>query len=58
MKILIGFYKKKTTTNKAFQKRFMKGTKIFLKKKKTKSTNVLMSNIEKKRSVNMVVNDI
>ena len=37
MKILIGFYKKKTTANKAFQKRFMKGTKIFLKKKKQKA---------------------
>ena len=48
---------------KAFKKRLVKGTKTFLKKKKTKSANMLMSNIEiflkkkKKRSVNMVVND-
>ena len=35
-------------------KRFVKGTKIFLKKKKTKSANMLVSDTE----VNMVVNDI
>ena len=54
----------KKLSRKGFQTRLMKGTKIFLKKKKTKSTNMLMSNIEiflkkkKKRNVNMVVNDI
>ena len=46
-----------------YQKRLMKGTKIFLKKEKTKSAK-LVSNIEifvnkkKKRSINMVVSDI
>ena len=54
----------KKLSRKGFQTRFMKGTKIFLKKKKTKSANMLVSNIEiflkkkKKRNVNMVVNDI
>ena len=33
-------------TKKGFQKRLVKGTKIFLKKKKTKSANMLLSNIE------------
>ena len=41
--MLTGHYQKKT--KKSFQKRLVKGIKIFLKKKK-------------KRSVNMVVNDI
>ena len=42
----------------------MKGVKIFLKEKKAKSLNMLVSDVEiflkkkKKRSVNMVVNDI
>ena len=42
----------------------MKGSKILLKKKKTKSNSMLVSNIEiflkkkKKRSANMLVNDI
>ena len=42
----------------------VKGTKIFLKKKKSKSVNMLVNDIEiflkkkKKRSVNMVVNDV
>ena len=42
----------------------MKGGKIFLKKKKTKSLNILVSDREiflkkkKKRSINMVVNNI
>ena len=54
----------KKLSRKGFQTRLMKGTKIFLKKKKTKSANMLVSNIEiflkkkKKRNVNMVVNDI
>ena len=57
-------YCKKKTTKKSFQKRFVKGTKVFLKKKKTKSNNMLVSEIEiflkkeKKRSVNIVANDI
>ena len=48
----------------SFQKRLVKATKIFLKKKKTKSTNALVSAIKiflkkkKKRSFNMVVNNI
>ena len=33
-------------TKKNFQKMLMKGTKIFLKKKKTKSANILVSDIE------------
>ena len=33
-------------TEKNFQKMLMKGTKIFLKKKKTKSANILVSDIE------------
>ena len=49
--------------NKSFKKKHVKGTKIFLKKKKTKNANMLVSDIEivlknKKKSVNMVVNDI
>ena len=45
------------------QKKHVKDIKIFLKKKKTKSANMLASNIEislkkKKRNVNMVVKDI
>ena len=63
VKMLTGYYKKKKI-KKSFQKRLVKGTKIFLKKKKTNGTNMLVSNIEislkkkKKRSVNMVVNNI
>ena len=55
-------YKKKTKKN--FKKKHVKGTKIFLNKKKTKSVNILVSNIEiflkkeKKGRVNMVVTDI
>ena len=33
-------------TKNNFQKMLMKGTKIFLKKKKTKSANILVSDIE------------
>ena len=50
-------------TKKSFKKKHVKGTKFFLNKKKTKSVNMLVSNIEtflkkkKKRSANMVVND-
>ena len=33
-------------TKKNFKKMLMKGTKIFLKKKKTKSANILVSDIE------------
>ena len=49
--------------SKSFEKKHMKGTKIFLKKNKTKSVNMLVCDIEiflkkkKKRSINMVVND-
>ena len=50
--------------NKSFSKKDVKGTKIFLKKKKTKSCNMLVSDIDiflkkkKKRIVNMVLNNI
>ena len=46
------------------RKSLKKATKIFLKKKKTKSTNMLVSDMEiflkmkKKKSVNMVMNNI
>ena len=49
---------------KSFKKKHVKGTKIFLKKKKTKNANMIQSGIEiflkkkKKRIANMVVNDI
>ena len=49
---------------KSFKRKHVKGTKIFLKKKQTKSANMLVSNIEiflkkkKKKSVNIVMNDI
>ena len=62
IKILTGYYQK--TTQKIFQKRLVKGTKIFLKKKKTKSTNILVTDVEiflrkkKKRSINMIGNNI
>ena len=42
----------------------MKGTRIFLKKKKTKSANMLVRDVEiflkkkKKRDVNIIMNDI
>ena len=39
--MLTGYYQKKT--KKSFQKRIVKGTKIFLKKKKAKSANMLVS---------------
>ena len=52
-------------TKKSFNKKLVKGTKIFLKKKKTKSANLLVSDREifqkknkNNRSVNMVVNNI
>ena len=50
-------------TKKSFQKRLVKGTKIFLNMKKTKSANMYVRNIEiflkmTKKSVNMVVNYI
>ena len=59
--MLTGYYQKKT--KKSFQKRIVKGTKIFLKKKKAKSANMLVSYIEiflnkKKKNVYIVVNDI
>ena len=59
--MLTGHYLK---TKKGFQKRLVKGTKIFLKKKKSKGANMLLSDIEiflkkkKKRRANMMVNDI
>ena len=49
---------------KSFKKKHAKDTKVFPKKKMTKSVNTLVSNIEtflkerKKRIANMVVNDI
>ena len=49
-------------TKKGFQKSLVKGNKIFLKKKKTKDNNMLVSDIDiflnnkKKRRVKMVVN--
>ena len=54
---------KKTKTKKSFQKKLVRGSKIFLMKKKTKSANMLVSDIEiclkkkKTKSVNMFVND-
>ena len=59
--MLTEYYQK---TKKSFEKRLVKGTKISLKKEKTKSVNMLVSDIEiflmkeKKRSVNMVSSDI
>ena len=44
IKILTAYFKK---TKKIFEKKLVKGTKIFLKKKKTKSSNILLSHIEK-----------
>ena len=41
--MLTEYYEK---TKKGFQKRLAEGTRIFLKKKNTKSTNMLVSNIE------------
>ena len=41
--MLTRYYKKKT--NKSFQKRLVKGTKNFLKKKKKKSINMVMNDI-------------
>ena len=46
-----------------FQKRMMKDTKICLKKKRTKGTQMLLIDIEiflkkKKKNVNMIVNNI
>ena len=59
------FSKKKTNKQrKAFKKRLVKDIKISLKKKTTKSANMLLNDIEislkkkTKRSVNMVVNRI
>ena len=37
------YYKKK---QKSFKKKHVKGTKIFLKRKKTKNVNIFMSDIE------------
>ena len=57
--MLTGYYQ---NNNKRFQKRLVKGTKFFLKKKKTKSVNMLMNDtdifLKKKKRVNMVVTDI
>ena len=61
IKMLTDYYQK---NKESFQKRLLKGTKIFVKKKKTKSANMLASNIEiflkkkQKRTSNMVVIDI
>ena len=50
------YYKK---TKKSFQKKLLKDIKIFLKKKKTESVNMLVNDKKKKkRSINMVVNNI
>ena len=60
--MLTGYYKKKT--KKDFQKRLVKRTKIFLKSKTTKRTNMLLSDIEiflkkkKKLSMKMIVKKI
>ena len=56
--------KKKKTRKKSFQKKLVKDTKIFPKKKKTKRANIPVSDIvcilkkKKKRSVSMVANYI
>ena len=61
IKMLTDYYQK---NKESFQKRLLKGTKIFVKKKKTKKANMLMSDIEiflkkkQKRTINMVVIDI
>ena len=39
-------YYKKKRKKKSFKKKHMKGTKIFLKKKKTKSVNTVVSDIK------------
>ena len=50
------YYKK---TKKSFQKKLLKDIKIFLKKKKTESANMLVRDKKKKkRSINTVVNNI
>ena len=50
-------------TKKRFKKKHVKGTKIFLKKKKTKSDKYACEQCrnlseEEKKSVNMIVNNI
>ena len=58
------YYKKKTKKGFRKKKRLVKGIKVFLKKKKMESVNMLMCNTEiflKKRnikSINMVANNI
>ena len=50
------YYKK---TKKSFQKKLLKDIKTFLKKEKTESINMLLSDKKKKtRSINTVVNNI
>ena len=41
--MLTEYYQK---TKKSFQKKLLKGNKLFLKKKKTKDANMLLSNID------------
>ena len=52
--MLARYLKKK----KDFKKRFVKGSKIFLNKRKTKSFSMLMNNVETEKSENMVAKDI
>ena len=50
------YYKK---TKKSFQKKLLKDIKTFLKKEKTESVNMLLSDKKKKTtSINTVVNNI
>lgn len=50
------YYKK---TKKSFQKKLLKDIKTFLKKEKTESVNMLLSDKKKKtKSINTVVNNI
>ena len=50
------YYKK---TKKSFQKKLLKDIKTFLKKEKTESVNMLLSDKKKKtRSINTVVNNV
>ena len=54
---------KKNKTKKGFEKRLMKGIKIFLRKKKSKSENMVVNNIEiflkqKKKIINIFVSNV
>ena len=55
--MLIGYFQK--NKERLSKKILVKGTKIFLEKKKTKSANLFVSDIEifLKRSVNIFVNE-